>query len=48
MNFDTLVQTTSTFYTCVSPLSHGSYLFYQKQGNVKDVVVHLKAHDMRL
>jgi len=31
INFDTLVQTTSTFYTCVPPLSHGSYLFYQKK-----------------
>jgi len=43
-----LVQTTSTFYICVSPLCHGSHLFYKKQGSVKDVVVHMRAHDMHL
>ena len=48
MNFDTLVQTTSTIYACVSQLTHGSHLFYQKQGSVKDIVVHIRAHDMRL
>ena len=48
MSLDTSVQTTSTLYTCVSPLSHGSHSFYPKPGNVKDGVAHLKAHEMCL